>query len=208
MCGRYTLRDIQTIQNEYGLNIRESFNTAPGQDVLTLTDQPEFMRWSYNPPWAKKPMNLINARSETLTEKPSFKMAKRCLILADGWYEWLRDGDTKQPYYFHMNNKIFSFAGIYTEYQDQKGCAIITKEANEKLGNIHHRMPVLLKYNEGRDWLAGKNVFSSSLSERIEYYPVSARVNSPLNNNEACIGFLNTPTAADDCAEVNSKINI
>ena len=126
----------------------------------------------FNPTWAKKPMNLINARSETLTEKPSFKMAKRCLILADGWYEWLRDGDTKQPYYFHMNNKIFSFAGIYTEYQEQKGCAIITKEANEKLGNIHHRMPVLLKYNEGRDWLAGKNVFSSSLSERIEYYPV------------------------------------
>jgi len=69
-------------------------------------------------------------------------------------------------------------------------------------------MPVLLKYNEGRDWLAGKNVFSSSLSERIEYYPVSTRVNSPLNNNEACIGSLNTPTAADDCAEVNSKTNI
>ena len=87
MCGRYTLRDIRTIQNEYGLNIRESFNTAPGQNVLTLTDQPEFMRWSYNPTWAKKSMNLINARSETLTEKPSFKMAKRCLILADGWYE-------------------------------------------------------------------------------------------------------------------------
>jgi len=208
MCGRYTLIDIQTIQNEYGINIRESFNTAPGQDVLTLTDQPEFMRWSYNPPWAKKPMNLINARSETLTEKPSFKMTKRCLILADGWYEWRRHGDTKQPYYFHMNNKIFSFAGIYTEYQEQKGCSIITREANEKLRNIHHRMPVLLKFNEGRDWLAGKNVFSSSLSERIQFYPVSTRVNSPQNNSEACIGFLNAPTAADDCAEVNSKTNI
>jgi len=208
MCGRYTLRDIRTIQNEYGLNIRESFNTAPGQNVLTLTDQPEFMRWSYNPTWAKKPMNLINARSETLTKKPSFKMAKRCLILADGWYEWLREGNTKQPYYFHMNNKIFSFAGIYTEYQEQKGCAIITREANEKLHNIHHRMPVLLKYNEGRDWLAGKNVFSSSLSERIEFYPVSTRVNSPQNNSEACIGFLNTSIAADDCAEIKLQTKI
>jgi len=69
-------------------------------------------------------------------------------------------------------------------------------------------MPVLLKYNEGRDWLAGKNVFSSSLSERIEFYPVSNRVNSLQNNSEACIGFLNTPIAADDCAEVKLQTKI
>ena len=205
MCGRYTLRDSRNIQNEYGISIKESFNTAPGQEILVITDKPTMMKWSYNPSWAKKPMNLVNARSETLLEKPSYKMAKRCLIPADGWYEWLREDENKQPYFFHMNNKIFFFAGIYNEYQQQNGCAIITKEANEKLKGIHHRMPVLLKFNEGRDWLAGKNIYTSSLSERIEYYPVSTIVNSPKNNDKKCIGYLNLPTAADDCAAVRSR---
>lgn len=193
MCGRFTLRDIQQIQDEYGLSIKANFNVSPSQDVLVLTDreggstQPETMRWHYSPTWAKEPMNLINARSETLREKPSFRMAERCLIIADGWYEWLREGESKQPYYFHMCNKVFNFAGIYTEYQGVKGCAIITKEANEKLSKIHHRMPVMLKSNEGRDWLKGKDVFTSSLSERVEYFSVDKIVNSPRNNDERCI---------------------
>ena len=193
MCGRFTVRDIQQIQDEYGLSIKVNFNVSPSQDVLVLTDreggstQPETMRWHYSPTWAKEPMNLINARSETLREKPSFRMAERCLIIADGWYEWLREGESKQPYYFHMSNKVFNFAGIYTEYQGVKGCAIITKEANEKLSKIHHRMPVMLKSNEGRDWLKGKDVFTSSLSERVEYYSVGKIVNSPRNNDERCV---------------------
>ena len=193
MCGRFTVRDVQQIQDEYGSSIKANFNVSPSQDVLVLTDreggstQPETMRWHYSPTWAKEPMNLINARSETLREKPSFKMAERCLIVADGWYEWLREGESKEPYFFHMSNKVFNFAGIYTEHQDVKGCAIITKEANEKLSKIHHRMPVMLKSNEGRDWLKGKDVFTSSLSERVEYYPVDKIVNSPINNDERCV---------------------
>ena len=193
MCGRFTVRDVQQIQDEYGSSIKANFNVSPSQDVLVLTDreggstQPETMRWHYSPSWAKEPMNLINARSETLREKPSFKMAERCLIVADGWYEWLREGESKEPYFFHMSNKVFNFAGIYTEHQDVKGCAIITKEANERLSKIHHRMPVMLKSDEGRDWLKGKDVFTSSLSERVEYYPVDKIVNSPINNDERCV---------------------
>ena len=193
MCGRFTVRDVQQIQEEYGSSIKANFNVSPSQDVLVLTyreggsTQPETMRWHYSPTWAKEPMNLINARSETLREKPSFKMAERCLIVADGWYEWLREGESKEPYFFHMSNKVFNFAGIYTEHQDVKGCAIITKEANEKLSKIHHRMPVMLKSDEGRDWLKGKDVFTSSLSERVEYYPVDKIVNSPINNDERCV---------------------
>ncbi len=193
MCGRFTVRDVQQIQDKYGSSIKANFNVSPSQDVLVLTyreggsTQPETMRWHYSPTWAKEPMNLINARSETLREKPSFKMAERCLIVADGWYEWLREGESKEPYFFHMRNKVFNFAGIYTEHQDVKGCAIITKEANEKLSKIHHRMPVMLKSDEGRDWLKGKDVFTSSLSERVEYYPVDKIVNSPINNDERCV---------------------
>ncbi|URQ72124.1 SOS response-associated peptidase [SAR86 cluster bacterium] len=187
MCSRYTVRDTQAVQREYGAVIKPSYNVAPSQDVVVVTDKAETMKWHYSPTWAKEPMNLINARSETLREKPSFKMAERCLIVADGWYEWLREGESKEPYFFHMSNKVFNFAGIYTEYQGVKGCAIITKEANEKLSKIHHRMPVMLKHNEGRDWLKGKDVYSSSLSERVEYYPVDKIVNSPRNNDERCV---------------------
>ena len=187
MCSRYTVRDTQAVQREYGAVIKPSYNVAPSQDVVVVTDKAETMKWHYSPTWAKEPMNLINARSETLREKPSFKMAERCLIVADGWYEWLREGESKEPYFFHMSNKVFNFAGIYTEYQGVKGCAIITKEANEKLSKIHHRMPVMLEHNEGRDWLKGNDVFSSSLSERVEYYPVDKIVNSPRNNDERCV---------------------
>ena len=193
MCGRYTIRDTQRVYDYFGTTIKANFNVSPSQEVLVLTDreggstQPETMKWHYSPTWAKEPMNLINARSETLREKPSFKMAERCLIVADGWYEWLREGESKQPYFFHMNHALFTFAGIFTEYKGINGCAIITKDANEKLSKIHHRMPVVLKYNEGRDWLKGKDVFTSSLSERIEFYPVDKMVNSPKNNNVWCV---------------------
>ena len=204
MCGRYTVRDTQAVQREYGAVVKPSYNVAPSQDVVVVTDKAETMKWHYSPTWAKEPMNLINARSETLKEKPSFKMAKRCLIVADGWFEWLREGDKKQPYFFHMNNNLFTFAGIYTEHQGTKGCAVITKEANEKLSKIHNRMPVMLKHNEGRDWLNGKDVYSSSLSERIKYYPVSTMVNSPSNNIPECIKPLEVPSAVDDCADVTS----
>ena len=91
MCGRFTNKDPQAIYEEYKIDIRANYNVTPSSSVLTITDKPEMMLWAYNPTWAKKPFNLINARSETLNEKPSFRMAKRCLIIADGWYEWLRE---------------------------------------------------------------------------------------------------------------------
>ena len=83
--------------------------------------------------------------------------------MADGWFEWHRNGDKKQPYFFHLNNNIFLFAGIYNEYQGVNGCAIITKEANENLGKVHHRMPILLENNEARNWLQGEDVYAFKL---------------------------------------------
>ena len=190
MCGRYTLRNSKAVKDKHLLNIDVSYNIAPSHEVLTLTSTPTFMRWSYNPTWAKTPMNLINARSETLNVKPSFKMARRCLIPADGWFEWLRTDNDKQPYFFHMNDSLFTFAGIYTEYNGVKGCAIITKEAIQNLSTVHHRMPIIISDNEAEDWLSGKDVFDSKLSEEIDYYPVSTLVNSPRNNNLDCVKSL------------------
>ena len=187
MCGRYTLRNSKAVKDKHLLNIDVSYNIAPSHSVLTLTTEASLMRWSYNPTWAKTPMNLINARSETLSIKPSFKMAKRCLIVADGWFEWLRTDNKKQPYFFHMNDALFNFAGIYTEYNGEKGCAIITKDAIQKLSTVHHRMPIIIADDEADSWLSGEDVFDSKSSEDIEFYPVSTMVNSPRNNNIDCV---------------------
>ena len=187
MCGRYTLRNSKAVRDKHLLNIDVSYNVAPSHQVVTLTSESSLMRWSYNPTWAKTPMNLINARSETLKVKPSFKMAKRCLIVADGWFEWLRTDNKKQPYFFHMNDSVFNFAGIYTEYNGEKGCAIITKDAIQSLSTVHHRMPIIVADDEADSWLSGEDVFDSKLSENIEFYPVSTMVNSPRNNNIDCV---------------------
>ena len=187
MCGRYTLRNSKAVKDKHLLNIDVSYNVAPSHQVVTLTSESSLMRWSYNPTWAKTPMNLINARSETLKVKPSFKMAKRCLIVADGWFEWLRTDNKKQPYFFHMNDSVFNFAGIYTEYNGEKGCAIITKDAIQSLSTVHHRMPIIVADDEADSWLSGEDVFDSKLSENIEFYPVSTMVNSPRNNNIDCV---------------------
>ena len=173
MCGRYTLRKSKAVKDKHLLNIDVSNNISPSHQVLTHTTEPTFMKWSYNPILAKTPMSLINARSETLNVKPSIKMVKRCLIIVDGWFEWLRTDNSKQPYFFHMSDSLFSFAGIYTEYNGEKGCAIITKEATKQLSEVHNRMPVIIADDDFDSWLSGKYVFDSKVSENINYYPDS-----------------------------------
>ena len=192
MCGRYTLRNSKAVKEKHLLNIDVSYNIAPSYQVLTQTSTTTFMKWSYNPTWARTPMNLINARSETLNIKPSFKMAKRCLIIADGWFEWLRTNNSKQPYFFHMRDSLMSFAGIYAEYNGNKGCAIITKESIKHLSKVHNRMPVIIADEDADSWLSGEDIFDSKLSENIDYYPVSTIVNSPRNNNINCIKQIST----------------
>ena len=106
MCGRYSLKNSARIEEIYNLDFKPRYNIAPSQEILTVTDKPQMMKWSYSPSWAKKPMNLINARSETLIEKPSFKEAKRCVIVADGWYEWKTETEKKTPYYHPPNKNL------------------------------------------------------------------------------------------------------
>ena len=189
MCGRFTLKNKNEIKELYDVDIVPSYNISPSSDVVVLADGPKIMRWSYSPSWAKAPMNIINARIETLDEKPSFKEARRCIFLTDGWYEWKRWFDWKRrennkvPYYHTMNNEIIHIAGIY----NPSGCAIVTQQSIGVFKNIHHRQPVLLSNHEMKEWLAGTNILNSKVSDSIDVYKVGNYVNSAKNNDSRCI---------------------
>ena len=213
MCGRFTLTaDQDSFENRFSLTRFDlgwvpSFNIAPTQEVLTVTNdgsenRPELMRWGLVPSWAKDPKignRMINARSETLAEKPSFRTAfkrRRCLIPADGFYEWKREGKAKKPMLITVNpGDLFAFAGLWETWKQPDDswlltCAIITTSANEFMKSIHDRMPVILPRESEASWLDPEEQDTAMLSElllpydsdRMEAYEVSTLVNSPRNN--------------------------
>ena len=179
MCGRFTITiEAAALQLELGLaetplEWKPRFNVAPTQPVAVVRDpnlqRLEYMRWGLVPSWAKDVEignRLINARSETIEEKPSFRASfsrRRCLIPADGFYEWQRGKERKtpaQPYYFFLkDHALFAFAGIWDLWQSPDGseltsCSIITCAANELVSHYHERMPVILAPQDYSTWLA------------------------------------------------------
>ena len=216
MCGRYTLKTpdgalVEQFEiDEYPSSITASYNIAPTQEVAAVIAEDEkrklqMLRWGLIPSWADDPSignRMINARAETVSQKPSFRKAfkeRRCLVLADGFYEWQRIQGGKQPYYIHMKDgSPFAFAGLWETWrngQEIRSCTIITTEANELVGGIHNRMPVILPPEDYELWLdpdfEEKEALTSFLrpypSDVIEAYPVSRRANSPSNNAPDCI---------------------
>ena len=183
MCGRFTLTKTHNFESIPRDKREVSFNIAPSNEIIILDPEPSLKTWSYSPLWAKKPFHLINCRSETMHQKPSFKGAMRCLIPTTGWYEWQDNGSQKQPYYHHINHDLFYFAGL----ANSQGCLIVTKEANKDMKQIHHRQPVLLTQTEGDHWLNNEDQLDSELDDLVEYYPVSTKVNSPKNNSPELI---------------------
>jgi putative SOS response-associated peptidase YedK len=179
MCGRFTLKNLDRLLDRLrargvevsGINeIIPRFNIAPSQEILTIVERDSareatFLQWGLIPYWSKEPKGVINARVETIEEKPSFKESferRRCLILADGFYEWERNGKISQPYYFQLKRaEPFAFAGIWDRWQagDRSiiSCAIITTTANELLAKIHTRMPVILRPDSYDLWLSDQS---------------------------------------------------
>ena len=212
MCGRYSLiADLGDLAKRFEfdgdwLAFDAKYNVAPTQEVLTVVGGDErragFMRWGLIPHWAKDPKigaRMINARAETVAEKPAFRDAlrrRRCLVLADGFYEWQRTGVAKRPMRIVLRTaEPFAFAGLWSVWRDPDGnripsCAIITTAANELLRPIHDRMPVILPREMEEFWLdrsvEDPGVLSSVLTphadESLESYEVSALVNSAAND--------------------------
>ncbi|MGL5804204.1 MAG: SOS response-associated peptidase, partial [Xenococcaceae cyanobacterium] len=167
----------------------------------------QMLRWGLIPSWAKEKSigaKLINARAETVAEKPSFRSAfrhSRCLIIADGFYEWQKQKDGKQPFYIRqINNLPFAFAGLFSTWQPKNGeilstCTIITTEANEIMQPIHDRMPVILKSTDYDLWLDPtvqkpellKPLLRAIDSNKLKAYPVSTKVNSPRHDSPECL---------------------
>ncbi len=213
MCGRYSLSATpQIIGRQFGVRVdpdlKPRYNVPPGTDVLVVhadaksgerLAQP--MHWGFTPSWAKpddKRPRPINARAEGVAEKPMFRNAfrsRRCILPADGFYEWKALENGKQPYFIHpANDPLFGFAGIYelrtTEQGVQLSCAIITTGANTAMKRIHDRMPVILAPDQYSSWLDPKVGDAKDLekllvpidSEEILSYPVSKRVNAARND--------------------------
>ena len=217
MCGRYTLTaPVDRLVAELGLDevraeLSQNFNVAPTQSVAAVVAgggkrRLELLRWGLVPSWADDPeigSRMINARSETAPEKPSFRSAfrrRRCLIPADGFYEWQKTGNGKQPFYIRMRDgSPFAFAGLWETWHEEdeniRSCAIITTAPNELAAEIHNRMPVILDPEDYDLWLDPdfdeKDPLASLLkpypAEAMEAYPVSRFVNSPRHDDERCV---------------------
>jgi putative SOS response-associated peptidase YedK len=215
MCGRFTLTvDPGQIQAAFpGIEIPRDmpprYNIAPTQPVAVIpndgNNRLDFFVWGLIPSWAKDPEignRMINARAETLAEKPSFRGSlkyKRCLILADGFYEWKSGpgGKTKTPYFIHMNDrKPFAFAGLWDSWNSPDGsqvktCTIITTEPNDLMALIHNRMPAIMHPRDYDKWLDPSLQAPDNLlplikpypAEQMNAYPVSTQVNKPENDN-------------------------
>ena len=209
MCGRFALyssfqaiKDYADLLNEIeGLD--PNYNVSPGQNIPVIIKKNdgnylEFYKWGLIPFWAKDPKigyKMINTRSETINEKPSFKRSfqkQRCLIPANGFYEWRKE--EKQPFYIHLKERrLFTFAGIWETWNSPEGnfiqtCSIITTSANDTLGKIHNRMPVILSQNSESTWLLNEDpnklmqLLQSYPQNKIYYHEVSNEVNSVRNN--------------------------
>lgn len=221
MCGRFTLTDeILHLQEQFEFEFEGDFepryNIAPSQQVLAVGSngfrrKGNMLRWGLVPHWAKDEKigyKMINARAESLDEKPSFRQAfqnHRCLILADGFYEWQKTEKGKQPYRFVMKDrKPFALAGLDDVWKrDGKTlftCTIITTIPNDVTRDVHDRMPVILPPDGYDRWITPnyesvtnlKSLLVPYPAEEMEKYPVSSLVNSPKNEMVDCMFPINS----------------
>jgi putative SOS response-associated peptidase YedK len=213
MCGRFAQIEpvdviAQRLQVEEVLvqHTAPRYNIYPGEDIVALVQTPGKklveLRWGLVPYWTKDPSSfkpLINARVETVVQKPSFKRAflnNRCIVPASGFYEWKKEGTKKIPYFITVED-FFGFAGIFDSItiNDRQihTCAILTTAANEQMSNIHNRMPVIIPQSEFDQWI-NKETTSENLqklmqpfNDKLVIYPVSTKVNNPSYKEPDCI---------------------
>jgi putative SOS response-associated peptidase YedK len=207
MCGRFTLKTAPRVKlngvHSSDLSFAARYNIAPTQEVLVIADfgtglELRELVWGLIPARSNDGKILINARAETIDTKPSFSESfrkRRCLILADGFFEWKRAGKAKQPYYFTLSDEsTFAFAGIWESRGPRKSCAIVTTTANEAMEPIHDRMPVILPPEDYLLWLdprtdlvSLRELLVSFPASTMSFHPVSTLVNSVQNDSSELV---------------------
>jgi putative SOS response-associated peptidase YedK len=219
MCGRFTLRTpatelVEPFELAMTPALEPRYNIAPTQPIAVVRLAPDntkrelvLVRWGLIPSWAADPSigaRMINARADSIATKPAFRSAarrRRCLIPADGFYEWKAAGKTKQPYYITQTSQMpFAFAGLWERWQAPgrdviESCVIITTDANDRLRELHNRMPVILDRDRHAEWLDPTIDRAEQLlpllrpypSEKMGYRAVSRFVNNARNEGPACI---------------------
>ncbi|MBW6521846.1 MAG: SOS response-associated peptidase [Desulfoarculaceae bacterium] len=217
MCGRFVLTSTtEHIRQSFGVDdvpsIAPRYNIAPTQDVLVIRQNgggsryAGMLRWGLIPHWAKDPAignKMINARSETAHEKPSFRNSihyHRCLIPASGFIEWSQQNGSKQPWYIHRKDgELLAFAGIWDSWQGAEGtidsCSILTTSANNLVAKIHDRMPVVLSVSEYDQWLDRQITEAKQLealyapfpADLLEAIPISTKINNPRFDSRDCL---------------------
>ncbi len=214
MCGRYALYDLQKLANEYsipeGFDLKPNYNAAPTQTMPVVTENGlELMRWGLIPAWAKDEKigyKLINARSESVFEKPIWKAVitrKKCLIPANGFYEWKQQEGGKQPYFIHPKDQpLFMFAGVWETWMHEGNewhtYSILTTTPNKELAYIHDRMPVILAKSDWQQWLEADRrediepLLAPYKDAELELHEVSKDVNVVRTNTDKLIVPINS----------------
>ena len=216
MCGRFAFYSpAEATAALFGaagsLDLGPRYNIAPTQDIASVRNREDdadvrelvALRWGLVPFWAKDPAignRMINARAETVAEKPAFRAAyrrRRCLVLADGFYEWHREGSVKIPWYISMaSEEPFAFAGLWEHWRSKETdesletATLITTEASDFLAPLHHRMPVILDADRADCWLAGDDELIAAASQdcpKLRAWPVDRRVNNARNEGDELI---------------------
>ena len=214
MCGRFAFYSPgEAAAALFGAtapaDIEPRYNIAPTQYVAAIRNGADeqrelvMLRWGLVPTWAKDPSignRMINARAETVAEKPSYRNAfkhRRCLVLADGFYEWRREGDAKTPYFISLaSGEPFALAGLWERWTDKQSgeslqtTTLITTEANDFMAPLHHRMPVILEAGTATEWLAGSRDLLddvASITPPLQAWPVDRRVNNARNQGEELV---------------------
>ena len=211
MCGRFAFYSpAEAAAALFGVNasvdIKPRYNIAPTQQIAAVRNDENrerelvMLRWGLVPFWARDPSignRMINARAETVAEKPSYRNAykhRRCVVLADGFYEWRKEGGGKTPYFISLaSGEPFGLAGLWENWTDKETgeslqtTTLITTDANDFMAPLHHRMPVILEANAAGEWLAGSMELLddvSAITPPLQAWPVDRRVNNARNEGE------------------------
>lgn len=213
MCGRFAFYSpSEATAALFGasgsIDLKPRYNIAPTQDIAAIRETGDgreltTLRWGLVPFWAKDPSignRMINARAETVAEKPAFRAAyrrRRCLVLADGFYEWRKEGTGKTPYLISLaSGEPFALAGLWEHWKAKESdetidsATLITTDANSFMNQLHHRMPVILEPATAERWLAGDEDVLDEIAEagpRLRAWPVDRRVNNARNEGEELI---------------------